>query len=111
MVLRHGAACLPLKRPVAKRRMDLMPLHGSRIVNGCCPWWNQVIDALVDHFMSYLSESRDLPVLWHQSLLVFAQRYRGDITRAGKDRLKEVSDQPYGWIEGRIEGSMAWLIL
>lgn len=65
-----------------------------------CPWWNQVIDALVDHFMSYLSESRDLPVLWHQSLLVFAQRYRGDVTRADKDRLKEVSEQPYGRIEG-----------
>ena len=50
----------------------------------------QVIDALVDHFMTFTTETRDLPVLWHQSLLVFAQRYRGDITRADKDRLKEV---------------------
>lgn len=50
----------------------------------------KVIDALVDHFMTFTSEKRVLPVLWHQSLLVFAQRYRGDITRADKDRLKEV---------------------
>ncbi|CAM9593694.1 unnamed protein product, partial [Scytosiphon promiscuus] len=50
----------------------------------------RVIDALVDHFMSFTNETRDLPVLWHQSLLVFAQRYRGDITRADKDRLKEL---------------------
>lgn len=51
----------------------------------------QVIDALVDHFMTFTKETRVLPVLWHQSLLVFAQRYRCDITRADKDRLKEVS--------------------
>eukprot|EP00752_Nemacystus_decipiens_P017730 g15898.t1 len=50
----------------------------------------KVIDALVDHFMTFTNETRDLPVLWHQSLLVFAQRYRGDITRADKDRLKEL---------------------
>ncbi|CAN0091643.1 unnamed protein product [Ascophyllum nodosum] len=50
----------------------------------------KVIDALVDHFMTFTRETRVLPVLWHQSLLVFAQRYRGDITRADKDRLKEL---------------------
>lgn len=50
----------------------------------------QVIDSLVDHFMSFTTETRVLPVLWHQSLLVFAQRYREDVTRADKDRLKEV---------------------
>ncbi|CAM9649782.1 unnamed protein product [Ectocarpus sp. 13 AM-2016] len=50
----------------------------------------KVIDSLVDHFMTFTTETRVLPVLWHQSLLVFAQRYRGDITRADKDRLKEL---------------------
>lgn len=50
----------------------------------------QVIDALVDHFMTFTTETRLLPVLWHQSLLVFAQRYREDVTRLDKDRLKEV---------------------
>eukprot|EP00904_Undaria_pinnatifida_P013536 jgi/Undpi1/9312/HiC_scaffold_26.g11770.m1 len=50
----------------------------------------KVIDTLVDHFMTFTAETRVLPVLWHQSLLVFAQRYRGDITRADKDRLKEL---------------------
>ena len=54
------------------------------------PCNTQVIDTLVDHFMTFTAETRVLPVLWHQSLLVFAQRYRGDITRADKDRLKEV---------------------
>ncbi|CAM9920248.1 unnamed protein product [Sphacelaria rigidula] len=50
----------------------------------------KVIDTLVDHFMTFTTETRVLPVLWHQSLLVLAQRYRGDITRRDKDRLKEV---------------------
>ena len=34
----------------------------------------KVIDALVGHFLGFRSDKRDMPVLWHQSLLVFAQR-------------------------------------
>jgi len=30
---------------------------------------------VVDHFMRFLREDRTLPVVWHQSLLVFIQRY------------------------------------
>jgi len=48
----------------------------------------RVIDEVVVHFMSFLDESRTLPVLWHQTLLVFAQRYKQDITAAQKEQLK-----------------------
>ena len=48
----------------------------------------RVIDAVVDHFMQFLDESRRLPVIWHQSLLVFAQRYKKDITAEQKEQLK-----------------------
>lgn len=34
----------------------------------------RVIDALVDHFLSFRKEERTLPVVWHQSLLTFVQR-------------------------------------
>jgi hypothetical protein len=34
----------------------------------------KVVDAIVYHFMRFKSESRELPVLWHQAFLVFAQR-------------------------------------
>jgi len=34
---------------------------------------HRVIDAVSDHFLSFVNERRELPVLWHQSLLVFAQ--------------------------------------
>ncbi|CAM9749597.1 unnamed protein product, partial [Discosporangium mesarthrocarpum] len=50
----------------------------------------KVIDALVNHFMAFVDETRTLPVLWHQSLLVFAQRYRGNVRRSDKDRMKEL---------------------
>ncbi|KAH6915219.1 cell adhesion protein byn-1 [Coprinopsis sp. MPI-PUGE-AT-0042] len=58
----------------------------------------KVIDALVFHFIrlsnSYKAKSRGdtekLPVLWHQSLLVFAQRYASDLTPDQKDALLDV---------------------
>lgn len=34
----------------------------------------RVVDALVDHFLSFRKEERTLPVVWHQSLLCFVQR-------------------------------------
>jgi essential nuclear protein 1 len=43
-----------------------------------------VIDAVVNHFLSFSVEERDLPVLWHQALLVFVQRYKQDITQEQK---------------------------
>ena len=34
----------------------------------------RVVDCLVDHFLSFRKEERQLPVVWHQSLLCFVQR-------------------------------------
>lgn len=55
----------------------------------------RVIDALVDYFERFAAtatttETSTLPVLWHQSLLVLAQRYKEEITREDKERLREV---------------------
>jgi len=57
----------------------------------------KVVDALVFHFIrlsnSYKAkkgEAEKLPVLWHQSLLVFAQRYSADLTPDQKDALLDV---------------------
>ena len=35
----------------------------------------RVVDSLVDHFLSFKKEERTLPVVWHQSLLCFVQRW------------------------------------
>ena len=38
-----------------------------------------VIESLVQHYSSFTKDTRDLPVLWHQSLLVFVQRYKNNL--------------------------------
>lgn len=35
----------------------------------------RVIDALVAHFMRFMNETRVMPVIWHQSLLAFVERW------------------------------------
>uniref|UniRef100_A0A6V1WMU3 Bystin n=1 Tax=Heterosigma akashiwo TaxID=2829 RepID=A0A6V1WMU3_HETAK len=52
----------------------------------CLPY--RVVDALCAHFLAFASDSRELPVLWHQSLLTFAQRYKHHLTREQKEALK-----------------------
>jgi len=34
----------------------------------------KVVDALVFHFLRFKRDTRQMPVLWHQSFLVFVQR-------------------------------------
>lgn len=48
----------------------------------------RVIDGLVEHFLKFKTETRTLPVIWHQSLLSLAQRYKQDITLEQKKELK-----------------------
>ncbi|XP_020789851.1 bystin [Boleophthalmus pectinirostris] len=50
----------------------------------------RVLDALVAHFLSFRSEKRVLPVLWHQSLLTLAQRYKADLASEQKAALLEL---------------------
>ena len=50
----------------------------------------RVIDAVVFHFVRFQSEPRDLPVLWHQSLLTFVQRYKEDLSVEQKEALIEL---------------------
>ncbi|XP_056130048.1 bystin [Lampris incognitus] len=50
----------------------------------------RVLDALVAHFLSFRSEKRILPVLWHQSLLTLAQRYKADLASEQKTALLEL---------------------
>ncbi len=54
----------------------------------------RVLDALVAHFLSFRTDKRTLPVLWHQSLLTLVQRYKVDLSSEQKEALgaTEVSD-------------------
>jgi len=50
----------------------------------------RVIDALVYHFLRFQTDSRELPVLWHQAFLTFVQRYKEDIASEQKEALLEL---------------------
>ncbi|XP_035244101.1 bystin [Anguilla anguilla] len=50
----------------------------------------RVLDALVAHFLRFRTEKRALPVLWHQSLLTLAQRYKADLASEQKVALLEL---------------------
>ncbi|KAJ3146453.1 hypothetical protein HDU86_008505 [Geranomyces michiganensis] len=50
----------------------------------------KVVDALVFHFIRFKNDHREMPVLWHQALLVFAQRYKEDMTPEQKEALMEL---------------------
>ncbi|PIA56310.1 hypothetical protein AQUCO_00700560v1 [Aquilegia coerulea] len=50
----------------------------------------RVLDGLVAHFMRFLEDVRVMPVIWHQSLLTFVQRYKYELTKEDKDNLERL---------------------
>ena len=50
-----------------------------------------VIGSLVKHFASFANDTKaELPVLWHQCLLVFVQRYKNEVQDEARDALRVV---------------------
>ena len=54
-----------------------------------------LIDALVRYFASFEQDDRVLPVLWHQCLLTFVQRYKTELTAEQKESLKPLLKKHY----------------
>ncbi|XP_024467255.1 bystin isoform X2 [Populus trichocarpa] len=50
----------------------------------------RVVDAVVGHFMRFLEDTRIMPVIWHQSLLSFVQRYKNELQKEDKDNLRRL---------------------
>lgn len=50
----------------------------------------RVVDAVVFHFLRFERDPREMPVLWHQALLAFVQRYKADISSEQRDALLEL---------------------
>ncbi|CAK1599795.1 unnamed protein product [Parnassius mnemosyne] len=55
----------------------------------------RVVDSVVFHFLRFQSDHRTLPVLWHQALLTFVQRYKADISTEQRDALLELLRKQY----------------
>lgn len=55
----------------------------------------RVVDAVVFHFLRFLSDDRALPVLWHQSFLRFIQIYKEDVSSEQKEALMELCQKHF----------------
>ncbi|GBF87629.1 bystin [Raphidocelis subcapitata] len=50
----------------------------------------KVVDALVQHFLRFEDDERAMPVVWHQTLLCFVQRYKHEVREADRDALRRL---------------------
>jgi essential nuclear protein 1 len=72
-----------------------------------------VIASLVRHFASFINDNRDLPVLWHQALLVFVQRYKNEVKDQARESLRVVMKKHFHHkitpeIRRELFGAAAW---
>jgi essential nuclear protein 1 len=72
-----------------------------------------VISSLVTHFASFLSDDRVLPVLWHQALLVFCERYKNEVHDEARESLRLVMRKHFHpkitpEIRRELFGASAW---
>lgn len=85
---------------VALMIISKMPYSGSTslflriLINKKYSLPTQVIDQLQAHFLSFTNEQRELPVLWHQALLVFVQRYRAKLDKDKFKNLVKLQNHP-----------------
>ncbi|KAH9259555.1 hypothetical protein BASA81_001976 [Batrachochytrium salamandrivorans] len=85
---------------VALMIISKMPYSGSTslflriLINKKYSLPTQVIDQLQVHFLSFTNEQRELPVLWHQALLVFVQRYRVKLDKEKFKNLVKMQNHP-----------------
>lgn len=47
----------------------------------------RVVEAVTAYFVKFGDNPANLPVLWHQSLLIFAQRYKNELQHDERDAL------------------------
>jgi essential nuclear protein 1 len=72
-----------------------------------------VISSLVRHFASFIEDERSLPVLWHQALLVFCQRYKNEVQDQARESLRLVMKKHFHpkitpEIRRELFGAQAW---
>jgi essential nuclear protein 1 len=87
----------PLHAAAAMMKLaEMQPWYGSTsvlltaFINKKYALPRRVVDTLVAHFHSFVNDERELPVVWHQCLLTFVQRYKLELDDAHKKRLKVV---------------------
>jgi essential nuclear protein 1 len=79
---------------VAVMKILEMPYSGPRfllmktLLNKKYSLPRKVVEFVAQKFCEYKNDSRELPVVWHQALLILAQRYRNSLSPELKEDLK-----------------------
>jgi len=55
----------------------------------------RVLDTLVDYFSKFARDDRKMPVVWHQNLLIFVQRYKHDLQDSQKQALIDLTKKQF----------------
>lgn len=61
---------------------------------------HRVLAGVVNHFLLFANDPRVLPVLWHQSLLTLAQRYKNDLSPEQKEAIRALIRLKVCWWVG-----------
>jgi essential nuclear protein 1 len=72
-----------------------------------------VIGSLVRHFTAFIDKDTELPVLWHQCLLVFVQRYKNELQDEPREAFKILMKKHFHpkitpEIRRELFGAQAW---
>lgn len=55
----------------------------------------RVVDSMVEYFIAFNEGEEKMPVLWHQSLLIFVQRYKKELSGEHRERLHFLLSQQH----------------
>jgi len=86
---------------VAIYKLCQMPYYGATqhlliiLINKKFSLPYKVIDTIYEYFMGFIDDERRLPGLWHETLLIFVQRYKGDLTAEQKEGLVKLMKKHY----------------
>ncbi|KAG2569834.1 hypothetical protein PVAP13_7NG443200 [Panicum virgatum] len=78
------------------QKVSIPFLHASYFINlfldkkYALPY--RALDAELAHFMRFLDDERVMPVIWHQSLLAFVERYKNELEKKDKEKLVRLLD-------------------
>lgn len=68
----------------------------------------RVIDTLTKYFVKFQGNQSRLPVIWHQNLLMFVQRYKNDLSPEQKDSLRALlRKHPHPTISAEVRRELA----
>jgi essential nuclear protein 1 len=63
----------------------------------------RVVDAMVNYFERFIQDQRKMPVVWHQNLLAFIQRYKHSLTLRQKGVIRDLLKyQPHHTITNEV---------